>query len=150
MKRVNFVPSICFDVAFNLFIKVTLKFFLNWAELLLNLVNSANSRNLINHWSMNWAQFKHPVSHMCLAGTVVASYKRGGRYEPFYFNDKYFCHIRWIQWKHLGKTPLSECYQISSKVQKLKKLLDYLKWSQNTKANTEKWSLPVNVPDISE
>ena len=23
---------------------------------------------------MNWAQFKDPVSHMCLAGTVVASW----------------------------------------------------------------------------
>ena len=22
---------------------------------------------------MNWSQFKHPASHMCLAGTVVAS-----------------------------------------------------------------------------
>ena len=31
-----------------------------------------NSDNLINHWSMNWAQFKDPVSHVCLSGTVVA------------------------------------------------------------------------------
>ena len=23
---------------------------------------------------MNWPQFKHPVSHMCLAGAVVASW----------------------------------------------------------------------------
>ena len=36
------------------------------------LVNSTNSGNLINHCSMNWSQFKDPVSHMCLAGTVVA------------------------------------------------------------------------------
>ena len=28
---------------------------------------------------------------------------RGGRFEPFYCNDEYFCH--WIQWQHLGKTP---------------------------------------------
>ena len=27
-----------------------------------------------NHWSMNWTQFKDPVSHMCLAGAVVASW----------------------------------------------------------------------------
>ena len=33
-----------------------------------------NSVNLINHCSMNWVQFKDPVSHMCLAGTVVASW----------------------------------------------------------------------------
>ena len=28
----------------------------------------------VNNWSMNWAQFKDPVSHMCLAGTVVVSW----------------------------------------------------------------------------
>ena len=44
----------------------SLEFFLNGAEL------SLNSGNLINHWSMNWARFKDPVSHMCLSGTVVA------------------------------------------------------------------------------
>ena len=27
-----------------------------------------------NYWSMNWAQFKDPVSHMRLAGAVVASW----------------------------------------------------------------------------
>ena len=36
--------------------------------------NSVNSGNLINHWSMNWVQFKDPLSHMCLAGTVVSSW----------------------------------------------------------------------------
>ena len=36
--------------------------------------NSLNSGNLINHWSMNWAQFKDPVSHMCLDGAVVPSW----------------------------------------------------------------------------
>ena len=38
-----------------------------------NSVNSANSGNLINHSSMNWGQFKDPVSQMCLAGVVLAS-----------------------------------------------------------------------------
>ena len=28
----------------------------------------------MNHWCMNWAQFKDPVSHMGLAGAVVASW----------------------------------------------------------------------------
>ena len=37
-------------------------------------VNSANLGNLKNHWSFNWAQFKDPVSHMCLAGAVVESW----------------------------------------------------------------------------
>ena len=36
--------------------------------------NLVNSVNLINHWSMNWTQFKNPVSHMCLVGTVAASW----------------------------------------------------------------------------
>ena len=50
-------------------LKQALEFFLNGTELLLN---SVNSEKLINHWSMNWAQFKDPISHMCLAGAVVA------------------------------------------------------------------------------
>ena len=25
----------------------------------------------VNYWSMNWAQFNDPVSHICLAGIVV-------------------------------------------------------------------------------
>ena len=48
-------------------------FSLNSAELSLKSVISANSGNLINHWSMSVAQFKVSVSHMCLAGAVVAS-----------------------------------------------------------------------------
>ena len=54
--------------------RTALEFFLNGAELSLNSVNSGNSGNLINHWSMNWAQFKDPIFHMCLAGTLVASW----------------------------------------------------------------------------
>ena len=40
---------------------------------------------------MNWAQFKDPVSHMCLVGTVVASWsltQEVAGSNPF--NDKYF------------------------------------------------------------
>ena len=40
----------------------------------MNSVNSVNSEKLINHWSLGWAQIKDPVSHMCLADTVVASW----------------------------------------------------------------------------
>ena len=43
--------------------------FLKWNR---NSLNSVNSEKLINHWCMKWAQFKDPVSHMCLAGAVVA------------------------------------------------------------------------------
>ena len=50
-----------------------------------------NSGNLINHWSLNRSQFKHPVSHMCLAGAVVASWslthELAGLNEPFCCND---------------------------------------------------------------
>ena len=35
--------------------------------------NSPNSANLINHWSMNWGQFKDPFCYACLAGFVAAS-----------------------------------------------------------------------------
>ena len=59
--------------------------------------NSVNSGNLINHWSMNWAQFKDPVSHMCLAGTVAASWSLTQevagwqvRALSMYSNDIYF------------------------------------------------------------
>ena len=44
-----------------------MEFFLNGAEL------SLNSENLMKHCSMNWAQFKDPISHMS-CGTVVASW----------------------------------------------------------------------------
>ena len=54
-------------------------------------VNSAHSGNLTNHWCMNWTQFKDPVSHICLAGAVVASWsltQEVASSSPS--NDKYF------------------------------------------------------------
>ena len=51
-----------------------MEFFLNGAAILLN---SANSRNMINHW----VQFKDPVSHMYLAGVVVASWSITQRWQ---------------------------------------------------------------------
>ena len=60
-----------------------------------------------SHWSMYWAWFKDPVSHMCLAGAAV-SYTKSGWVpclSPF-TGMTIFCHwIQQIQWKHLGKTP---------------------------------------------
>ena len=81
-----------------------MEFFINGAELLLNSVNSANSGNLINHWSMNWAQFKDPVSHMCFVwccSGILVSHTRGSRFKSLNCSGEYFCH--WIQWKHLEK-----------------------------------------------
>ena len=52
---------------------------------------SVNSRNFINHWNMNWAQFKDPGSHKCLARALVAYWyltQEVTGSSPF--NDKYF------------------------------------------------------------
>ena len=57
-----------------------------------NSVNSANLENLINHWSMNWAQFKDPVSHTCLASAVVASWSQTQEMCISYF--LFHCRIR--------------------------------------------------------
>ena len=68
-----------------------MEFFLNGAELSLNSVNSANSGNLINHSSMNCADFKDLVSHVCLAGAVVASWSLTWEVEGSSpFDDKFF------------------------------------------------------------
>ena len=52
--------------------QTTLEFFLNRAELS---ARFSEFRESENHWSMNWAHIiKIPVSHMCLAGAVIASW----------------------------------------------------------------------------
>ena len=54
-----------------------------------------NSGNLINHW----AQFKDPVSHMCLAGAVVASWS---------LTQEVACSNNVFKmFSHLGKTQMS-------------------------------------------
>ena len=86
-----------------------MEFFLNGARLSWNFVNSLN---LINHWIMNWSQFKDPVSYMCLDGTVLASWSVTEWVvvlRTFNCYDKYFCYwIRWTHWKLLGRTPISQ------------------------------------------
>ena len=65
-------------------------------------LHGANSGNLINQWIMNSDQFKDPVSHMCLAGTVIASWSVAQEVAgSIPFNDKYLFY-----WIHLGKTIL--------------------------------------------
>ena len=69
-----------------------------------------------NHWSMNWAQFKDPVSHMCCAGAVVACWPltqevaRGRGSTPFtewhFFSLNSGNSVTKI-YNHLGKTLLS-------------------------------------------
>ena len=66
-------------------------------------------RKTDSHRISNWVQFKVPVSHMCLAGSVVACWSPTQEvvgwqgFEPFYRNDKY---LSLNSVKHLGKTPL--------------------------------------------
>ena len=87
----------------------TMEFFLNGAELSLNPVNSGN---LINHWSMNWPQFKDPVSHMCLAGTVVASWslaQQEAGSSPFIVMTNIFANSVKTYRKN-SNTPIRMCY----------------------------------------
>ena len=88
----------------------SLEFSLNGAELSLN---SGNSENLRNHWSMNWVQYKDLLCYLCLCGLVVSSLSLtqeilGSSPTLLIFYFLYFlCHwIQRIQWKHLEKTPL--------------------------------------------
>ena len=72
-------------------VQVQLEFFLNGTGLSFNSVISGNSGNLINHWSMNWIQFKDPATHTCLAGAMVASWsltQEVAGLNPF--NENYF------------------------------------------------------------
>ena len=93
-----------FDVNFERAGSVTkadiLDFFLNRAEISLNSENSAKSVNLLNRSSINWTQCKDPVSYICswCCFSILVFCTIGGRFEPFYCNDKYFCH-----WTCCGK-----------------------------------------------
>ena len=70
------------------------EFFLNGEELLLNSVISVNSENLINHQSMDIAQFEDPVCHMCLAGVMVVSWSPTQVVAGLsHFNDKLFLSL---------------------------------------------------------
>ena len=78
-----------------------------------NSVNSSNSGNLINHWSMNWDQFKDLVCYLCLTGAVVTSWPLTQEAVGLnnLFQIQYFCHwIRWIQCEHSGKTKIQPMF----------------------------------------
>ena len=89
-----------------------MEFFLNRAELSLN---SVYSEKLINHSSMNWAQFKDPVSHMCLVGAVVACWfltQEVAGSSPFNVIIYFVTEFSEFSEKHLGKTPLTRTYHL--------------------------------------
>ena len=73
-----------------------------------NSVNSANSGNLINQWSMNWA-----LCYLCLAGAVVITLvSHSLTQEVAGLNNllkikKKFNKTQRIQWKHLEITQLT-------------------------------------------
>ena len=60
---------------------------------------------------MNWAQFKDLVSHMCLAGTVVACWSltqevAGWQVRVLLMSYIFITEFAEFSEKHLGKTPL--------------------------------------------
>ena len=58
---------------------------------------------------MNWAHVKDSVSHMCLAGTVVASWFLAQEMtgsSPFIVMTNIFVPNSLNSVKHVGKTPL--------------------------------------------
>ena len=60
-----------------------MEFSLNGAELSLNALNSVNSENLINHWSINWDQFNCPLLAVSLwnSGRISVSHTGDGGFE---------------------------------------------------------------------
>ena len=62
---------------------------------------------------MNWTQFKDPVSHVCLAGAVVASWsltQEVAGSSPFTVMTNIFVSV-----KHLVKTPI-DCFIVRKSV----------------------------------
>ena len=91
-----------------------------------NPANSTSSWNPINHWNMNWSQFKDPLSYcyLCLGGTMVASWSltlETVSLNPFVQVFMTNIFRRWIlriQWKHftLPQNPLHEygCWKLTT------------------------------------
>ena len=85
-----------------------MEFFLNGAHLSLNSVNSDKS---LKHELASI--YRSYLSHMCCwcCDSILVCYARGGRFEPFYCNVKYFVtEITTFSEKKLGKTPISPVY----------------------------------------
>ena len=78
--------------------------FPKWAELSLN---SENSGNLINHASMNWAQFQDHV--FLSSGSIMVCYTRDSRLEYSFFAKIFFKLYRFCRFYriHLGETPFN-------------------------------------------
>ena len=78
-----------------------MEIFLNSQQLSLNSAITPNSMHLVNPSSVNWAQFKGPVLHTCLAGTVVASWSLTQEVaDSSPFNDKYLLTLKTFRKKN--------------------------------------------------
>ena len=79
--------------------------FPRWRRTFIELSEFSKFRKLINHWRMNWAQFKDPASQTSFTGqcgSILVSYITGGRFEPFYCSDK---SLR-IQWNSTSRNEI--------------------------------------------
>ena len=112
-----------------------------------NSVNSENSWTLINHWSMNWSQFKDPISHPFLVAAMITSWSLTQEVAGSnLFDNKYFSHwIRRIQRKHLGKIQMilaSFCIESDKEIQ----TKDHnLKWCNIYWNKCEAWRIMLQV-----
>ena len=87
--------------------------------------NSVNSRNLINHWSMHWDQFKSSLCYLCPPGAEVECWfltqKIASSNTPFlqimFFKFCRFFRINLgktfrIIWNNIDKVHLTNCANI--------------------------------------
>ena len=101
--------------------KETMGFSLNAAELSLN---SVNSGNLKNHWSMNWDQFNCLLCLLCLNGRVVESLSLTqeivGSSTAIFLKWYYFCY--WIQRKLRENSNTNSIMLSSSQDKRMEKI----------------------------
>ena len=111
-----------------------MEFFPNRMEHSLNSVNSANSGNLINHWSMNGSQFKVAVCCLCFPGT---SYTKDSRFKwsnLFYKNVYKFCRF----YRIYSGTRKSSCVAARGESPVVKQIKPWPLWGE--------WVPPTQVP----
>ena len=77
-----------------------------------NSVNSTNSENLINYWSMNRGQLIDPFCYLCLAGAVVTSWSltkdvagSNNLFKIKYFFVTEFSEFNWSFFSYLPPPP---------------------------------------------
>ena len=81
-----------------------MEFFPKWSRSFIGFSEFSESYKSLKHElaSIQRSCLSHVSCWHC--GIILVSYTGGGRFEPFYCKEKYFC--QWIAWKYLGKTPM--------------------------------------------